>query len=45
MTALASVPRLNHGLPTFRRLAAISRIFTSGLRQLHDGLDLEYRQP
>jgi hypothetical protein len=31
MTALASVPRLNHGFPTLRRLGAISRRFTSGL--------------
>jgi hypothetical protein len=31
MTALASVSRLNHGLPTFRRLGAISRILNSGL--------------
>src|SRR5205814_764933 len=30
-TALASVPRLNRGLPILRRLGAISRIFTSGL--------------
>jgi hypothetical protein len=28
MAARASVPRLNHGLPTLRRLGAISRRFT-----------------
>ena len=43
MTALASVPRLNHGLPTLRHARDQPQHVRA--EQLHDGFNLEYRQP
>jgi hypothetical protein len=42
MTALASVPRLNDGLPTLRRDQPEIHFRA---KQLHDGFNLKYRQP
>jgi hypothetical protein len=44
MTALASVPRLNHGLPTLRRLGAISQIFAGLISRVTDAVLDEVRE-